>query len=301
MNTLLDSIGNTPLVEIEKLNPNSNVKILAKLEGFNPAGSMKDRVALALIEDAEKTGLLTKDKTIIEITNGNTGVGIAMVAAVKGYKAVIVAPQTVNEDRCRVIASFGAKMILVKPEMWRQGAIDMVNKMVANDPNLVVLNQFANKENCLAHYRTTGKEIISRVNGPIDYFISCIGTGQTISGIARQLKEHNPQIKVVGIQPRIWGSGSSIETNIDSPVAAATVPCVDRANVLVDSIVEVGEKEAAQMAREIILKEGIFAGISSGAAMLVAQHYARKIGKGTIVTVFPDRGETYLATEIFKF
>jgi len=300
METILKTIGNTPLVEIRKLNTNPNVKIFAKLEGFNPAGSMKDRVALALIEDAERTGRLTKDKTIIEITNGNTGVGIAMVAAVKGYKAIIVSPETVNQERRRVINSFGAKVVLVKPEMWRQGAIDMVNKMVAQDPNLLVLNQFASKENCAVHYRATGKEILNQIERPIDYLISCIGTGGTISGIARQLKESNPDIRVIGIQPRIWGSGSSIETNAVAPVLGANMPCGDHSKVLVDAIVEIGEKEAAEMARRITLEEGIFAGLSSGAALIVARHYAEKIEKGTIVTIFPDRGESYLATEIFK-
>ena len=300
MNTILSAIGNTPLVEIKKLNPNPEVKTFAKLEGFNPGGSMKDRVALAMIEDAEKTGRLTKDKTIIEITNGNTGVGIAMVAAAKGYKTIIVSPETASEERRRVIAGFGAKVILVKPEMWRQGAINMVNEMVAKDSGLVVLNQYINKENCQAHYRTTAKEIISQVPGPIDYFISCVGTGGTISGIARQLKERYPQVRVIGIQPRIWSSGSSIETNAPAPVLAANAPCADHSKVLVDAIVEIGEKEAGEMARRITMEEGIFAGISSGAAMLVAQNYARKAKSGTIVTIFPDRGEQYLSTEIFK-
>jgi len=300
MATILETIGNTPLVEIKKLNTNPNVKIYAKLEGFNPAGSMKDRVALAMIEDAEKRGVLTKDKTIIEATNGNTGIGIAMVAAAKGYKAIIVAPETISDERRRVITSFGAELILVKPEMWRQGAINMINEMVARDSKLVVLNQFASKENCVTHYRTTGKEIIDQVPGPIDYFISCIGTGGTISGIAQQLRQNYPDVRVIGIQPAIWGSGSSIETGTTVPILHDNLPCGDHAKALVDIIVEVGEKEAVDMARRITMEEGIFAGASAGAAMAVARKYAEKIGKGTIVTIFPDRGESHISTEMFK-
>jgi len=300
MPTILDAIGNTPLVEIKKLNPNPKVKIYAKLEGFNPGGSMKDRVALAMVEDAEKAGDLTKEKTVIEVTNGNTGIGIAMVAAAKGYKTIIVSPDNINTDRRRVITGFGAQLILVKPGMWRQGAIDLVNKMVAKDPNLVVLDHFANKENCVIHYRTTAKEIIKQVGAKIDYFVSCIGTGGTISGISRQLRQTYPDIRVIGIQPRIWGSESAIETGAVQPVLGANMPCGDHAKALVDIIVEISEKEANEMARRILLEEGIFAGPSSGAAMAIAARYAQKIDGGVIVTIFPDRGERYLATEIFR-
>jgi len=300
MAIILESIGNTPVVEIKKLNPNPNVRILAKLEGLNPGGSMKDRIALAMIEDAERSGVLTAGKTIIEATNGNTGIGIAMVAAAKGYKAIIVTPETANEDRRRVISGFGAKLMLVKPEMWRQGAIEMVNHMANDDNSLVVLNQFANKENCTTHYRTTGKEIIKQVGGQIDYFISCIGTGGTISGIARQLRENYPDVRVIGIQPRIWGTGSATETGEVPMIMKSNLPCGDHSKSLIDAIVEVSEDEARQMARRITLEEGIFAGASSGAAMLVAQKYAQKMKSGTIITIFPDRGERYLSTEIFK-
>jgi len=300
MASIIETIGNTPLVEIKKLNPNQEVKIYAKLEGFNPGGSMKDRVALAMIEDAEKTGLLTKGKTIIEATNGNTGIGIAMVAAAKGYKAIIVAPETITGQRKCVIEGFGAQVILVKTEMWRQGAINMVNDMVAKDQNLVVLDQIANKQNCNTHFRTTGKEIVKQVNGPIDYFISCVGTGGTISGIARQLRQVHPEVRVIGIQPKIWGTGTSLESGVMPPVLKCNLPCGDHTKVLVDTIVEIGEDDAKDMARRITLEEGIFAGPSAGAALIVARHYAQKIGKGTIVTIFPDRGERYLSTEIFK-
>jgi cysteinyl-tRNA synthetase len=301
MNSILNTIGNTPLVEIKKLNPNPNVKIFAKLEGFNPGGSMKDRVALAMIEDAEKTGFLTESKTIIDATNGNTGIGIAMVAAAKGYKAIIVAPKTISKDRRRVIEGFGAKIIAVEPEMWRQGAINMVNKMAADDPNLLILDHYANKENCGAHFRTTGREIIDQVRGSIDYFISCIGTGGTIAGISRQLRQGNPDIRVIGIQPSIWGSDSATEVGSAPIVMRHNLPCGDHAKSLIDAIVEVCEDEAKKMTGRIVSEEGIFAGVSSGAALAIARRYAEKMERGTIVTIFPDRGERYLSTEIFKY
>jgi len=174
---ILETIGNTPLVEIEKLNPNPKVKIYAKLEGANPTGSIKDRIALAMIEHAEKTGALKKGKTIIEATSGNTGIGIAMVAAIKGYKTMIVLPESMSVERQKMILAFGAELILVKPEMWRDGAVAMIKEMAAKDKKLVLLNQFDNEQNCLAHYRTTGKEIVRQVPGKIDYLIAGLGTG----------------------------------------------------------------------------------------------------------------------------
>jgi len=214
MTTIIDTIGNTPLVEISKINPNPKVKIYAKLEGFNPSGSMKDRVALAMIEDAQRTGILKPGKTIIETSNGNTGISLAMIAAAKGYPAIIVAPETIPDERKWVIKNFGAQLILVKPEMWRQGAMNLISEMAAKDNSLVILNQITNEQNCITHFRTTGKEILKQLDTPIDYFISCIGTGGTISGIARQLRQKYPQVRVIGIQPKIWGIGSSLESGI---------------------------------------------------------------------------------------
>ena len=300
MDNILDTIGRTPLVEIKKLNPNPAVKILAKLEGFNPGGSMKDRVARALIEDAEKSGALKKGKTIIEATNGNAGIGIAMVAAIKGYKTIIVSPENANRERKKIIESFGAQVIEVAPEMWRQGALEMVQKMAAEDSDLVILGKFSPNQNCAVHFNTTGREIVRQTGGQIDYFVSCIGTGGAISGIARQLRQNWPPVRVIGIQPKIWGADSSIETGIFPPILNSNLPCGNHDKVMVDIIVEIGQTDAFQMAGRIIREEGIFAGASSGAAMFVAAEYAKKIDKGTIVTVFPDRGEHYLATEMFR-
>jgi cysteinyl-tRNA synthetase len=295
MAIILDKIGNSPLVRIKKLNPGPGVKIYAKLEGFNPTGSIKDRVALALIESAEKAGALAKDKTVVEASGGNTGIGVAMVAAAKGYKAIIVAPETISADHRRIIAGFGAQLILVKPEICRQGAIEMIGKMAVEDGNLVVLDKFSNPENCAPYFGAAGKEIVGQVPQKIDYFIACVGTGSTISGIARQLRQTYPDIKIIGIQPRIW-TNRPVTTLASMP----NPPRDDQSKNLIDAIVEIDENEARNMVRQLESEEGISAGLGSGAAMAVARRYAQKKFDGTIVAIFPYRGERYLSTEIFK-
>jgi len=303
MNSILDLIGNTPLVEIKKLNPNPNVRIFAKLEGNNPTGSIKDRIALAMIENAEKTGALTAGKTIIEPTSGNTGIAVAMVAAMKGYKVIIVMPEHMSIERRKMIKAYGAELILVKPEEWRDAAIKKVKAMVAADSNLVMLNQFENQENCDVHYRTTGKEIVEQVGGEIDYFIAGVGTGGTITGISRRLREQWPQVRIIGIQPaqgdKIEGL-KSIKDGYVPPILCPSLPCADHSKSLIDIVIDVDSKGAFDMARALAQKEGLFVGASSGAAMAMAVTYAKKIDKGTIVTIFPDRGEKYLSTEMFN-
>jgi cysteine synthase len=300
---ILETIGNTPLVEIEKINPNQKVKIYAKIEGANPTGSIKDRIALAMIEYAEKTGVLKKRKTIIEATSGNTGIGIAMVAAIKGYKAIIVLPESMSVERRKMIKAFGAELLLVKPEMWRDGAVAMIKEMAAKNKKLVLLNQFDNEQNCLAHYHTTGREILKQTKGKIDYLIAGLGTGGTITGIARRLRQKYPAIRVIGIQPylneKIEGL-RSVKSGAIPKILEPCLPCGDHKKSLIDIVVEVREKHAIAAARGLAEKEGIFAGASSGAAMCVAAEYAKKINKGVIVTIFPDRGEKYLSTGIFN-
>lgn len=303
MKTILDTIGNTPLVEIKKLNPNPKVKICAKLEGTNPTGSIKDRISLAMIEHAEKTGILTKGKTIIEATSGNTGIGIAMVAAIKGYKTIIVMPESMSMERRKMIKAFGAQLLLVKPEMWRDGAVAMIKDMAIRDKKLVLLNQFDNKQNCLAHFRTTGKEILKQVGAKIDYFIAGLGTGGTITGISRRIKQKYPDARVIGIQPylgeKIEGL-RSIKSGAIPKILEPCLPCSDHKGSLIDIVIEIHEKDAYETARKLALEEGIFVGASSGAAMFAAAKYARKLGEGTIVTLFPDRGEKYLSTPVFE-
>jgi len=258
---ILETIGNTPLVEIEKINPNQKVKIYAKIEGANPTGSIKDRIALAMIEYAEKTGVLKKGKTIIEATSGNTGIGIAMVAAIKGYKAIIVLPESMSVERRKMIKAFGAELLLVKPEMWRDGAVAMIKEMAAKNKKLVLLNQFDNEQNCLAHYHTTGREILKQTKGKIDYLIAGLGTGGTITGIARRLRQKYPAIRVIGIQPylneKIEGL-RSVKSGAIPKILEPCLPCGDHKKSLIDIVVEVREKHAIAAARGLDRKRRLF-------------------------------------------
>jgi len=295
MKNILETIGNTPLVKIEKLNPNPKVNIYAKLEGFNPTGSIKDRIALAMIEKAEKQGVLYKGKTIIEPTSGNTGIALAMVAGVKGYKIKIVMPESMSVERRQMIKAFGAELILVKPEDWRDAAIKFTKELVNGNKDLVLLNQFENEVNFEIHYQTTGKEILEQMKEErIDYFVAGLGTGGTITGVAKRLKEKFPEIKIIGVQPKL---GSKIE-GLKSLKEGYIPPILNLQ--IIDEIIEVEEKDAFEMVKELAQKEGIFAGPSSGTAMFIAQQIAQKISQGNIVTIFPDRGEKYLSTEAFQ-
>lgn len=294
MKNILNYIGNTPLIKIEKLSPNPKVNIFAKLEGYNPTGSIKDRIALAMIEKAEKQGVLIKGKTIIEPTSGNTGISFAMVSAIKGYKLIIVMPESASVERRQMMKAFGAELILVKPEEWRDAAIKFTKFLVEKDSNLVLLNQFENEANFQAHYETTGKEILEQMNGEkIDYLVAGLGTGGTITGIAKRLKEKFPEIKIIGVQPKL---GSKIE-GLKS-IKEGYVPPVMNLKII-DEIIEVDQDQAFESTRELAQKEGIFAGPSSGTALFVSQEIAKKIDSGNIVTLFPDRGERYLSTDLF--
>ena len=204
MKNILETIGNTPLVKIEKLNPNPRVNIFAKLEGFNPTGSVKDRIALAMVEKAERDGVLFKGKIILESTSGNTGISLAMVGAVKGYKVKIVMPEIMSIERQKILKAFGAELILVKKEDWRDAAIKFTKELAKKDKNLVLLNQYENEANVMAHYETTGKEILEQLKEKqIDIFVAGIGTGGTIMGVGRKLKEKYPNLKIIGVEPRV--------------------------------------------------------------------------------------------------
>jgi cysteine synthase B len=295
MQNILETIGNTPLVKIEKLNPNPQTNIFAKLEGYNPTGSIKDRIALAMVEKAEKQGVLTKNKTIIEPTSGNTGIALAMVASIKRYKIKIVMPESMSVERRQMIKAFGAELILVKPEDWRDAAIKFTKELANGDKNLVLLNQFENEVNFEIHYETTGKEIIEQMKGEkIDYFVAGMGTGGTITGVAKRLKEKFPEVKIIGVQPKL---GSKIE-GLKS-IKEGYVPPIMNLKII-DEIIEVDEKDAFRTVKELAQKEGVFVGPSSGTAMFVSRQIAQKIKSGNIVTIFPDRGEKYLSTEIFQ-
>ena len=295
-NTILDSIGNTPVVKINRLNPNPAVEIYAKIEGVNPTGSIKDRIALKMIEQAEGNGELKKGKIIIEPTSGNTGIGLAMIGAVKGYEVHIVMSSAVSVERQKMIKGFGGKVILTEASEGTDGAIRYARKTVAENPDIYFMpDQFSNKYNNLAHYSGTAEEIIRDTIGRITHFVSGIGTSGTIMGVGKRLKELNPAIKIVCAHP-IKGHYIQGLKNMEE----AIVPTIYNAD-LIDETIMIETEEAFETARNIIQKEGIFCGMSSGASMLASQILAEKLKTGYIVCIFPDRGEKYLSTDLFNF
>ncbi len=294
-NNILETIGNTPLVKINNLNPNKNVEIYAKLEGFNPTGSIKDRIALKMIEQAENVGNLKKGITILEPTSGNTGIALAIIGVVKGYEVEIVMSEAVSVERRQIIKSFGAKVTLTSAELGTDGAIKYAYELREKNPEKYFMpDQFSNEYNKMAHYKTTAQEIWEQTNGKIDYFVSALGTSGTIMGVGKYLKEKNSNIKVVSAQPienhYIQGLKNMKE---------AIVPAIYDVSKI-DMTIMIESEEAFEMAREVIRKEGIFIGMSSGAAMLAAIETAKNIEKGTIVLIFPDRAEKYLSTKLFN-
>ena len=293
-NTILDTIGNTPMVRINRLCPNPNVNIYAKLEGFNPTGSIKDRIAFAMVEQAERNGLLTPGKTIIEPTSGNTGIGLAIVGIVKGYPVEIVMSEAVSVERRKIIRSYGAKVILTPAEQGTDGAIRLARKLVSENPDKYYMpDQFSNAGNYMAHYKNTAIEIWQQTEGHIDYLVGAVGTSGTLMGLTRFLRNMNPDIRIVCAHP-VRGHYIQGLKNMQE----AIVPEIYEPS-LIDSQEMIESEEAIEMARRIIREEGIFAGMSSGAAMLAAVRTAEKIESGNIVVVFPDRAEKYLSTTMF--
>ncbi len=294
-NNILWTIGDTPLVKINKLNPNKNVKIYAKLEGFNPTGSIKDRIALKMIQQAEVEGMLTKDKTIIEATSGNTGIALAMIGTVRGYKVEIVMSEAVSVERRKIIKAFGAKITLTDPTQGTDGAIRKVKELTEKYPDKYFTpDQFTNKYNKIAHYKTTAEEIWRDTGGEIDYFVSSLGTSGTIMGVGLGLKENNPNIKIVEAHP-VKGHYIQGLKNMEE----AIVPAIYDPSKIDESIM-IETEDAFEITRQIVKQEGIFVGMSSGAALLAAIEIAKKIDSGTIVVIFPDRGEKYLSTTLFN-
>lgn len=294
-NNILETIGNTPLVRINKMNPNPNVEILAKLEGFNPTGSIKDRIALKMIQEAEADGLLTKDKTIIEATSGNTGIGLAMIGKVKGYKVNIVMSAAVSTERQKMIKAFGGEVILTDPDKGTDGAIIKTKELCAANPDKYFNpNQFSNENNKMAHYVATAEEIWEQSDGKVTHFVSSLGTSGTLMGVGMGLKEKNPNIKIVEAHPV---AGHYIQ-GLKSMEEAIVPEIYDPSSV--DISIKIESEEAFEMARDIVSEEGIFVGMSSGAAMLAALKVAEQLKEGTIVVIFPDRGEKYLSTDLFR-
>ena len=292
---ILATIGSTPMVRINNLCSNPNVNIFAKLEGFNPTGSIKDRIALRMVETAEREGRLRKGHTIIEPTSGNTGIGLAIAGIVKGYPVEIVMSSAVSIERRKIIRSYGAKVILTPANEGTDGAIRLARKMVSENPDKYFMpDQFANAANYLAHYEKTAIEIWQQTDGQIDYLVCAVGTSGTLMGLSRFLRTMKPDIKVVCAHP-IKGHYIQGLKNMEE----AIVPQIYHPE-LIDVQEMIESEEAIGMARSIIAEEGIFAGMSSGAAMIAALRTAQKIESGNIVVVFPDRAEKYLSTTMFE-
>ncbi len=288
---LLELIGNTPTVEIKTMSPNPQVRIFAKLEGNNPGGSVKDRIAKYMIEAAERDGTITKDRTLLEPTSGNTGVGIAMIAAVKGYPFVAVMPESASIERRKTMAAFGAQFILTQGPKGTNWEIVFAHRLLKDDARYLMLDQFNNPANVEAHYETTGPEILKAVP-EIDVFVAGMGTGGTLMGVGRYLHEKKPNVKIIGLEPL---KGSKIQGLRNM---ADYVPSIYQEDKLDDKYM-LEDADAFRVARDLAVREGLFVGISSGAAMWGAMRVAEKMDRGTIVTVFPDRGDRYMTTPLF--
>ncbi|MGQ9514386.1 MAG: PLP-dependent cysteine synthase family protein [Thermoproteota archaeon] len=290
---ILDHIGNTPMVRINNLIPKRNVQLYAKLERFNPGGSVKDRIAKYMIEYAERDGTLTKDKIVIEPTSGNTGIGLALVCAVKGYKLVLVMPETMTMERRKMMMAYGAKIVLSEGCKGMDGAEDLAKEIVAKNPEKYFMpNQFSNKYNVLAHYETTGPEIWRDTEGKVTHFVAGIGTTGTLMGVSKYLKERNPRIRIVAVEPDPKTSIQGLKN-----LEVQYVPKIWN-NSMIDEKHTVTLDEAEEMARLLALSEGIFCGPSSGAIMRIAMKVANDIDEGVVVAILPDGGEKYLSTQL---
>ena len=297
-------IGNTPLLELRHLEEQEQLsaKVLAKLEFFNPAGSAKDRVALSMILDAEERGLLKPGATIIEPTSGNTGIGLAAVAVARGYKAIIVMPDSMSAERQILMGAYGAELVLTPGKDGMTGAIARAEELAMDIPGSFIPDQFSNPANADAHYRTTGPEIWTDTDGQVDYFVACVGTGGTVTGTGRYLKEQKPNLKVIAVEPAespLLSGGKAGHHGIQG-IGANFIPRVLDTSVY-DEVVTVSTEESYAMGRKLGITEGVLCGISSGAALTAAIQVAKRpenAGK-TIVALLPDTGERYLSTSMF--
>lgn len=303
-NNVSELIGSTPILRFSKLEEKLglSVHLLAKLEYLNPAGSAKDRVALSMINEAEKSGVLKPDSVIIEPTSGNTGIGLAMVAVSRGYKAIIVMPETMSEERRKLIAAYGAELCLTDGTKGMKGAIEKAEELAREIPNSFIAGQFENPANPKAHYDTTGPEIYADTDGLVDAFVSAVGTGGTISGVGKYLKEQNPDIKVVAAEPSgspVLSKGVAGSHKIQG-IGAGFIPKTLDTEIY-DEVIAVEDDSAFEMARLIAKTEGVLVGISSGAAVCAAVQFAKRPeNKGkNIVVLLPDTGDRYLSTDLF--
>jgi cysteine synthase B len=292
---LLQAIGNTPLVELVNLGSNPDVKILCKLEGCNPGGSVKDRPALYMIAKAEESGELTKDKVILEPTSGNTGIAIAMIGAAKGYKVELCMPECVSTERRLILEGLGSQVVLTPAKDNIDGAIRQAHALVEASPGKYYLpNQYDNEANVQAHFETTGPEIYRQTDGQVDYFVAGMGTTGTLMGVGKYLRSVKPSVKIVGVEPAIGHTIQGLKNMTESMVPGIYRPeQLDQKEIVEDG-------EAFETTRLLATKEGLFVGTSAGAAVAVALRLAKKVGHGTIVVILPDRGDRYLSTMQFR-
>lgn len=303
-NSITELVGNTPLVRLHKMEKKYQTQaiVLAKLEYFNPSGSVKDRIALAMIEDAERKGLLTKDSVIIEPTSGNTGIGLSSVARAKGYRSIIVMPETMSLERRKLMSAYGSELILTEGAKGMKGAIAKAEELAKAIPFSFIPGQFVNPANPQIHYQTTGPEIWRDTEGHVDAFVAGVGTGGTVSGTGKYLKEQNSSVRIIAVEPEKSPvlSGGSAGAHMIQGIGAGFVPAtLDRS--VIDEIITVSNEEAFEIAREVAKTEGFLVGISAGAALAVALKVAARAemkGK-TLVVLLPDGGERYLSTTLF--
>lgn len=298
---LTELVGNTPMLKLNQIEKENNLtgEIYAKLEKFNPAGSVKDRVALEIIEDAERNGRLKEGSVIIEPTSGNTGIGIAMIGRLKGYKVILTMPSSMSEERRKVLKAYGAELVLTDASLGMQGAVDKANELLAEYPNAIIAGQFTNPANVQAHYKTTGPEIWEQMDGQVDVYVASVGTGGTLSGTAKYLKEKNPNIKVIAVEPAespLISEGHAGPHGIQGIGANFIPDILDRD--IIDEVYPVTTAQAYEVSREIAEKEGVLVGISAGAAAAAAKHFA--VDGKKVVVILPDSGERYLSTELYK-
>lgn len=294
MTTILDTIGNTPMVELVNMNPNPKVRLMVKLEGNNPGGSVKDRIALSMIEGAEREGRLKPGMTILEATSGNTGIGISLVGACKGYRTVLTMSEGVSLERRRVLSALGAEIILTPRVHGTDGAIVEARRMMEASPgDYYMPDQFNNADNIRAHYEGTGQEIWDQTGGEIDWFVAGMGTTGTLMGVSRCLKDKNPSVGILGVEPRLGHAVQGLKN-----MSEAIVPGIFDPDTLDERII-VEDEDAYETSQNLSSGEGIFAGMSSGAALKAALDLARNMDSGTVVALLPDRGDRYVTTVLY--
>ncbi|WP_274292429.1 cysteine synthase A [Clostridium perfringens] len=298
-NDIRDLIGNTPILKLNNISTKEEVNIYAKIEGTSPGGSCKDRVGIYMVEKAEKEGKIKPGSTIIEATAGNTGIGIALAAINKGYKIIFIVPDKFSIEKQKIMKALGAEIINTPKEEGMEGAINLANSLLSEIPNSLSLNQFKNEANPLAHYETTGRELYDGLDGQIDYFVAGAGSGGTISGVLKFLKENISEVKGILADPvgSIIGGGQCGTYKIEGIGNNFIPETMDMS--LVDEVIKVNDEEAFDAVKLLAKKEGLIVGSSSGAAFAAALKLAEKIEKGNIVTIFPDRGDRYFSTDLF--